>query len=218
MPFTGHELLETFARYNQAFGPMWVVLTGLALVMVGLAGAGRVRCDRVIALFLASVWAWMAIAFHLAFFAAINPAAPLFAGLFLLQAALLAWAGLRERPVRFHLREDLRSAAALAFVAHALLGYPLVSRLVGHVYPAAPMFGLPCPTTLFTTGLLLAARPFPAHLAIVPVIWSITGWSGAWQLGMVEDHALAASALALMATGVRERVRRLPASPAGAGA
>lgn len=38
--------------------------------------------SRVVSLFLALSWMWMAIAYHLAFFARINPAAMLFAGLF----------------------------------------------------------------------------------------------------------------------------------------
>ena len=42
---------------------------------------------------LAFLWAWMALAYHLAYFADINPAAPLLAAVFLAQGAALLWNG-----------------------------------------------------------------------------------------------------------------------------
>src|SRR5690606_31807492 len=57
-------------------------------------------------------------------------------------------------------------------------------------------FGLPCPTTLFTVGLLaFLARPYPAYVLAVPLLWSAVGTSAAFGLGMYEDLGLIAAGL-----------------------
>lgn len=78
----------------------------------------------------------------------------------------------------------------------ALVGYPIVGFLVGHRYPAAPTFGVPCPTTIFTLGLLLwSTGPLARRLTVVPVLWAIVGTSAAVNLGMTEDLGLFVAAL-----------------------
>jgi Family of unknown function (DUF6064) len=53
-----------------------------------------------------------------------------------------------------------------------------------------PTFGLPCPTTIFTAGLLLLAPPHSRSVAIVPIVWSLIGGSAAFVLGVTADYAL----------------------------
>jgi hypothetical protein len=60
----------------------------------------------------------------------------------------------------------LRSTAVLAAPSRrprvglfGLIAHPLLSSVFGHSFPAAPGFGLPCPTTLFPIGVLSLADP-----------------------------------------------------------
>lgn len=57
------------------------------------------------------------------------------------------------------------------------------------------MFGVaPCPTTIFTFGLLLwAATPVPAYLIIIPLIWAFIGMSAAVNLQVPQDYGLVAA-------------------------
>ena len=57
------------------------------------------------------------------------------------------------------------------------------------------MFGVtPCPVVIFTFGLfLLATRPVPVWLLVVPFIWSLIGGSAAILLGVQQDWLLLAS-------------------------
>ncbi len=81
--------------------------------------------------------------------------------------------------------------------------YPLLSTLIGHRYPEAPTFGLPCPTTIFTLGLLSWTRPsVPWPLTIVPIGWAIIGSSAAVRLGMWEDLGLGIGAMLFLVTHV----------------
>src|SRR6185503_17117127 len=74
-----------------------------------------------------------------------------------------------------------------------MLVYPLIGIAIGHVYPRQPMFGVaPCPTTIFTFGLLvLTATRVPKHLLVIPFIWSVTsGISAPLNYGVYEDLGL----------------------------
>ena len=81
-------------------------------------------------------------------------------------------------------------------IVFALVVYPSLGWMLGHRYPASPTFGLPCPTTLFTFGMLLWARPpLPRRVLVIPVLWSLVATSAAVQLGMMEDLSLPLAAI-----------------------
>jgi hypothetical protein len=129
--------------------------------------------------------------YHLAYFRPVNPAAGLFGGAFLLAAAAFAWEGVVRQRLRFDPRTDAASAIATVLLAYALVMYPLVAILLGHGYPAMPTFGLPCPTTIFTLGILALLRPpYPGYVLAVPVLWTLVGVQGALLLGVYEDFGL----------------------------
>ena len=50
---------------------------------------------------------------------------------------------------------------------------------------------MPCPTTIFTFGLLLwTDRKVPKYLLVIPMIWAGIGFSAAIQWGVLEDVML----------------------------
>ncbi len=79
--------------------------------------------------------------------------------------------------------------------------YPLIGVASGHRYPAMPMFGVaPCPTTIFTFGLLLwTIDRVPKYLLLIPLLWSLLGVVAALQLGIPEDFVLPLSGLVVTA-------------------
>jgi len=205
LPFTPAQFFGVFAQYNDAVWPMQFVLNAVALICFGLVLRSSSAASRAISLLLSVLWAWMAIAYHFAFFARINPAAWLFGLLFLVGGAALAWFGVARPDLQFRWVGGLRGALSVTLVVFALVVYPLVGYLIGHRYPSAPTFGVPCPTTIFTLGiLLLALRPPPSVFA-VPVLWAAIGSSAAFLFGVIEDLALlVAGVLGIAGALVRE--------------
>jgi hypothetical protein len=94
------------------------------------------------------------VAYHVAFFSKINPMAYAFAAVSLAGAVLLFWHGVVRRSLEFRFIKHARSIVGLLLIIFALLLYPAWSHLAGTLYPAMPTFGLPCPTTIFTVGML----------------------------------------------------------------
>lgn len=212
IPFTTEQFLEVFARYNQAVWPMQVLLHVVALAAIGLAWRSS---GRWVLLLLAALWAWMAIVYHWGFFTAINPAAWAFGAFFLVEALLLLLAGLRGAPPSFVIRPDLFGITGAVLVAFALVVYPLLGRALGHVYPASPTFGLPCPTTIFTLGIFLwVERPLPLRLLVIPALWSVVGFSAALALSITQDYGLlVAGVVTTLMIGWRARRGDRPRTP-----
>jgi hypothetical protein len=199
LPFSSEQFFDVFGRYNTAIWPAQLALVAMALGCLWLLFVQRER-DRVIGWALALLWAWMAVVYHFAFFARINPAAGVFGAAFLLAAGLFAWHAHRGT-LRFSRPQGAAHVAGLVLVAYALVGYPLVGSLAGHNYPRTPTFGLPCPTTIFTLGfLLLARRPAPVSVFVVPLVWTMVGTAAAVQLGVVQDYGLVAAAAVAVTT------------------
>jgi hypothetical protein len=90
--------------------------------------------------------------------------------------------------------------AAIALVAYALLVYQLLGVIAGHGLMKGPLFGVaPCPTTIFTVGLLLLGQGRALiALASVPLIWCAIGTSAAMLLAIPEDTGLGVAGLLLV--------------------
>jgi hypothetical protein len=215
LPFTVDQFFEVFAAYNRLF---WMValgwwLSGLAAMIV--VSQTPQRGSQALTFFLGVLWLWNAIVYHALLFTGINPAAWLFAGLFAFQAVLFFCAARRDDLQYFECR-GWRRAAAIMLVVYAF-AYPVLTIALGHRYPNAPTFGVPCPTAILTIGLLLSVRGAVAtSLVVIPVLWSAVGGSAAFLLGVPADYVLLAAGGTLLVVQLKRRflVWRASAPPA----
>ena len=210
-PFSAEEFFDVFRLYNDSVWPMQIVLVALALLLVMLAIAAP-RRSRLVVAGLAALWVWMALDYHAVFFASLSPAGYLFAAAFLVEAALLAWHGLRTRRLHFAIpRDTLSTFVGAGLVAFALIGYPAVAYALGQRYPAVPTFGLPCPTVIFTFGLLAwAVRPVPRSVLVIPAAWALLGTTAAAAFGVGEDYGLLPAAVLALGVILWPRKRGTP--------
>jgi hypothetical protein len=195
LPFSAEQFFAVFDGYNRATWPAPVLAYLAAFGMVAAALLGRAA--PAVAAGLAVLWIWTGLAYHVAHFAAINPAAWGFGAAFAVQGVLLLRAGLRGRLAFGPPRRRIETLAGLALVAYAAVLYPLLTHLSGHAWPAAPVFGVtPCPLTIFTFGILLLTRGrLPLMLLVIPALWSLVGGTAAVLLGVLPDWMLPISAL-----------------------
>jgi uncharacterized protein DUF6064 len=194
LPFTAEQFFGVFARYNQSVWPAQVALSAAALACIALLFRKGATGGRWISALLALLWFWVALVYHFVFFSGINPAAWLFGGVTVAGGLVFLWFGTLKGALRFAPVGGWRGGLGGLLIAYALVFYPALGYLVGHRYPAAPTFGVPCPTTIFTLGLLLFASPPVPRLAfVVPVLWAAVGSFAAFSLAVVEDFGLLAA-------------------------
>ena len=195
LPFTREQFLDVFAAYHRDWGDGALILWITSLIAVTAWLRGRASA-RALTILLAVLWLWAAGVYHALLFTSINPAALLFAVLFAIQAALFVRAGLVHADLRFD--PGARGAFAASLAVAGLL-YPVVSMLTSADPLRSPTFGVPCPTVLLTSGLLLGARPDPPrHLFLIPILWSLVGGTAAMSMRIVPDALLFVSAAAMI--------------------
>lgn len=188
MPFTIEQFLGVFKNYNLAVWPMQLALYLMGVFMVLFGTQKAPASNKAISYMLAFLWFWMGLIYHLAFFTSINKGAYLFGTLFMVQGVLfLAY----NNKLSFRFQRNTYGIAGAFFMLFAMVMYPVWGYFAGHIYPSSPTFGLPCPTTIFTLGMLLWAYPKPPiYLLAIPFLWSLIGFSAALSLGIVEDTGL----------------------------
>ena len=196
LPFTVEQFYGAFRDYNAAVWPAQWLLVALALVAVGAVLRPQPWSGVVVSAILGVLWAWIALIYHLAFFARISPAAYGFAAVSVVGAVVFIWQGVIRRRLSFRWVPGLNAMAGVVLIAFALVVYPVWSAYAGHPYPATPTFGLPCPTTIFTIGLLcFGVPPMPRSPLIVPLLWCLVGAQAAFLLGVQPDLGLIAAAV-----------------------
>ncbi len=197
LPFTPDQFFSVFAEYNEAF---WLVVVALWFATIGalvLVWRYPERWSAMLSWFLGALWLWNAIAYHAFLFTRINPAAWIFSALFAVQAALFLRAGQQRRPMYLS-STGARQGVGLALAAYSL-AYPFLTIAFGHDYPATPTFGVPCPTTILTIGVLLTVRDrVPLSLSVVPILWGFIGGSAAALLRVQTDYVLLAGGVLLL--------------------
>jgi len=208
LPFTVADFLDVLRQYNAATWPAPIVLPLVGLICAWSLLSDRPAARRASLMLLGGLWAWAALAYHIAFFASVNPAAYWFGAAFLLQAGMFFYAS--RHPRMTPQRLDISRFVGGAIIAFALVVYPALAYLAGHRYPETPTFGLPCPTTIFTIGVLATlGNELSWRYAVIPLLWALVGTSAALELGMTEDLSLGLAAVALLAL----MVARLRAAP-----
>lgn len=204
-PFTTEQFLSVFKSYNQSVWPIQILFNLLALLAVALLIKKSRLSDKAVSFVLSFFWLWMGVVYHILFFTTINPAAYVFGAIFTIQAILLFYVlGIKQKAaLRF--TTDIYGVTGLAFIVYAIILYPITGYYQGHVYPASPTFGLPCPTTIFTLGILLwSEKKMPLFLVIIPLAWSVIGFLAAMNFGIKEDIGLLVAAIVFIILIVRK--------------
>jgi Family of unknown function (DUF6064) len=192
LPFTSDEFFGVFADYNRQFWWMAMAWWFGNLAALVLAWRRPTNGSGALSYFLGALWLWNGLAYHALLFTRINPAAWLFAALFAVQAVFFFQAAAHSHLEYFASVGWVR-ALGIGLIAYGL-AYPWLTMAFGHGYPAAPTFGVPCPTAILTIGALVTARSAaPVRLAIIPVFWSLVGGSAAVLLAVPTDYVLLAA-------------------------
>jgi hypothetical protein len=191
LPFTTEQFFEVFKNYNESVFPIQIIFYLLALTVIFLSIKKFNGADRIINAVLSFFWFWMGVVYHLFYFTSINKAAYLFGVVFILQGLLFFYQGVVKDKLTYKFRFDKFGWTGAVLIAFALIIYPLLGFIFGHFYPTSPTFGLPCPTTIFTFGILIwHDKRITLSILIIPSIWAIIGLFAALQLGVWEDTGL----------------------------
>ena len=197
LPFNTRQFLEVFKNYNHAIWPLQIVFLVLAVVALSVIIWNPLITGKIVPLILGLLWMWMGGVYHMIFFSSINGIAKIFGILFIMQGILFLRYAITGAQT-FQFKKGIYGIAGGALIFYALVLYPVAGYYTGHVYPYAPTFGAPCPTTIFTFGILVLSKDrVPFYMLIIPFTWAFIGFSAVLKLGMYEDTGLIICAIVL---------------------
>ena len=107
---------------------MQVFLLGLGVIAIALLVVQGRYSNVGISAVLMGLWAWQALAYHLAFFTAINPLAYVFAAQFLCGAAVFFWQGVVWGKMNFRITSGWRMWAGWGLLLAGVIGIVLLIR------------------------------------------------------------------------------------------
>jgi hypothetical protein len=211
VPFSRDVFLGLFEQYNDAIWPAQIVASLLGLLAAYAAIRPFAGSGRIIAALLAAAWIWTGVAYHMLYFASINPAAWVFGFVFVVQGLLFLSTGVIRGRLAVRFTGGIAGWCGLILMALAMVFYPLIGAVTDQAWPRIALLGVaPGPTTLFTIGMLLLADPrIPGHLLVIPLLWSFIAGMGAVLLDLPQDLALPlAAVLAIALTIGKNRLSR----------
>jgi hypothetical protein len=190
LPFTVDQFFKVFATYNESVWPWQIVLNALAAACIPLVFRSRTIASRTVSLILAFFWIWMGGVYHLGYFTKINPLAWVFAAAFIYEGFMILSVGVVRAELRFR-PGNVTAIGGWLLIVVALALYPVTGYLLGQRYPGFPTFGAPCPTTIFSIGILSFAKgPGARRLLVIPILWAAVASYAAFALGVTEDLGL----------------------------
>ena len=216
IPFTVEQFFDVFRTYNTAIWPFQIVAYLLGVMTLALAIRQNKWSGQVISGILALFWIWMGVFYHMVYFSPINPVARIFGIFYILQGVLFLLVGTIYGRLSFRFTLKPIPILGACFILYAMAVYSLLGMTFGHSYPSAPIFGVaPCPTTIFTFGLLLwATTTVPVYLLIIPLLWSFVGMSAAVSLKVPQDYGLVlAGVLGAVLIIIQNRMGKQPNKP-----
>ena len=196
MDFKLEPFLAMLAGYNQHVWPLQAVAYGLGVLSVCIAVRTFNGSSKIVSLVLSFFWLWNGAVFGIFYWGPEYAPAYLFSALLVVQGIFFLVSGVFRSDLTFKCKSDGYSISGLVFIVYALAGYQFFGYFLGHRYPVFFPPGLvPCPTNIFTIGiLLLTDKKLPRHLMVIPVLWSLSGFMPVAK-GILED-------IGMIATGV----------------
>jgi hypothetical protein len=191
IPFTTEQFFTVFEHYNQSVFPVQLILILLGIWVSYRIHSGKKAHKKQVDFLMAVLWIWSGLVYHIVNFSAINKAAIVFGSLYILQGLLFLFVATKEQTTDAINQKGIKGYLGYFFLVFGLLLYPIIGFLLEQTPERIISLGLPCPTTLFTLGILILRSPkIPWYLLIIPCLWSLIGLSAAINFGVFQDYMM----------------------------
>lgn len=191
--FSEQTYLRQFELFNQWLYPLQYLAYSYGLLFLYILTDSRILFNRSLFTLCSAFWLISAYGYLWKYYSDINWMADYFVGVFILQALLVFWAGLKIKP-SFKYSRNISFFAGILLWIMALLIQPVFEILDGHDLSQVSSFSLtPDSLSITAIGLMLIYR-LNAWLFLPTCLWLI--FSCLTYLSM-DSHSIVFPALAL---------------------
>jgi hypothetical protein len=199
MPFTTEQFFNVFREYNIYVFPSQIIILLLGVLSIFLLRKNTILVSSFIKSYIVFLWLWIGIVYQIMFFSTINKAAYIFGALFIIQSILFFVEFFVRKRFEISFDNKFITAAGYSLMIFGAILYPLIGLTLGKPIEYSIVLGLPCPTVIFTFGILaLSRKSISKYILIIPVLWSLIGFFAAIKFGVYQDIALPLSAILII--------------------
>lgn len=196
MPFTQQQFFEVFRNYNTSIYPSQIILLLFGIYAIFNFHKRDKFVLKYSGAILTLIWLWIGMIYHILYFSKINKAAYLFGAIFIVQAIFFFVEFRIKKRILIEPVNMYNNITGYFFMIFGAIIYPTIGLINGKGIEYTISFGLPCPSVIYTFGLLiLLGKSSPKYLYIIPTIWAIIGLFAAINFGVYQDILLPISAI-----------------------
>ena len=190
LSFSLEEFLLVLESYNLDIWPLQIIAYVLILIILFVSLKPAKYSSKIILAVLSFFWLFNGIVFCFIYWAPSHIFGYIF-GIFCTVQGLLFLYSLIRSDIIIAPPNKTYLLIGMLFFLYSMIGYQLFGYYLDHIYPKFFPVGLvPCPTTIFTLGLLIIINTkIPIKYIAIPLIISLGGLLAAYN-GIYEDIGL----------------------------
>lgn len=190
LSFSIEEFLLVLESYNLAIWPFQIFAYILVISALFFSVKPMSYSAKIVLAILSFFWLFAGIVFCFLFWAPSHIFGYIFGICCVLQGLMFLYS-ISRSDITVGSRDITYILIGILFVLYAIIGYQIFGYYLGHVYPKYFAVGLlPCPTTIFTFGILLIINEkIPIKYLVIPLMVSLGGILAAYK-GIYEDIGL----------------------------
>ena len=190
LSFSLEEFLLVLESYNLDIWPIQIIAYALILIILFVSLKPAKYSSIIILAVLSFFWLFNGIVFCFIYWAPSHIFGYIF-GIFCTVQGLLFLYSLIRSDIKIVPPNKTYLLIGMLFFLYSMIGYQLFGYYLDHIYPKFFPVGLvPCPTTIFTLGLLIIINTkIPIKYIAIPLIISLGGLLAAYN-GIYEDIGL----------------------------
>ncbi len=190
LSFSIEEFLLVLESYNLAIWPLQIITYVLIVLVLFFSLKPTKYSAKIVSAILSFFWLFTGIVFCFIYWAPSHIFGYIF-GIFCTVQGLLFLFSIIRSDITIGSSDKTSKLIGILFVLYAIIGYQVFGYYLGHTYPKFFAVGLvPCPTTIFTLGILLMInKSIPIKYFVIPLMISLGGFLAAYN-GIYEDIGL----------------------------
>ena len=198
-PFTIEQFFGVFEKYNLGIFPAQFIIMLAGLICVVLLIRHSAIRTPIAGGLTGLLWLWMGLVYHILYFSGINPAATIFGVVFIIEGIFILYETFIRKRLVINIKKGIQSYLGYFFLIFGIIIYPAIGYFISQNAVQTIALGLPCPTTIFTFGVMILAKDkIPGYLLVIPALWAIIGLAAAINFGVYQDFFIILAAFSAL--------------------
>lgn len=224
IPYSLQVFITLLSEHVAAVWPWPAISLLVAFILMLFISLGFAFVSSFVSIYLAFIWAWVGIVYHIRFYASLNWAGTLFGVMFLAQAILIIWFTFVRSPPAFQLVQTKTRILAIPVLIYLLVMHPFLGKNAFNLVALGDLDSIgsfdfsgsyqlvgvtPDATNLFTLAVFsLSVSGVSRLVLVIPLLWCLFSVYWAWLLGAFGKLLLPTLSILILAMLIANSIKQ----------